>query len=265
MKLSTKKELLKEADIVLSDIKKSIKRKNISENTISNFFSDLIKSIAGSISMWLRTNRQENLYKKIPYLVGIDLINNRNIKIDKVQLDKLEKLVREIINEIKSSPELKAAIKELEKADEEWRIQRGAYQTFKKHPELQKMSKGHAQIWKTLPDKERSAKKKYYTILNDKISKIVFKILTGTGHKTFQERILTSLQSGIQGLSKEELGLVKNNYFKIVSDRVSNYVDKYEVAHQLTSSEVYDYYSSGDGEGSAISRKTPYGWSKIYK
>lgn len=242
MRLSSRKQLLKESDELLIEIKNKIRNKSIiSEGVILDFFKNLVKSISASFATWLRTNRAYKLYVKMPYLLGVDLVNNNNLKIDQYKLRSLDKLINQIINDVRTSSKLKSAMEELERADLEWAKNRSIYAPQEMRDEI-------------------AAKNAYYSLLNNKIAEIVEDILKGPKYSSFQERVSQLLKSGLSGISDEEMQSVKRKYFDVLNKRAADYIDKWEVYHELTGKELADYskLTSGDFE----SRTKPFGWKR---
>lgn len=230
MKLSSRKKLLSESEDILRSIRKEIQSSYSKKTKINeSFFDDFINSILSMITNQYRKKRQSYYYKQIPYLIGVDLISNQNLKIDKKYLDNLEKMTRKIMKDIMSSPHLNEAIKDLEnqsKKISDYRLILRApylYSDKKNEKFLQKMKKSYN---KAIED--------YNTILFKRIKNIIEDILKRDEYKDFSEMVMSNITLGISGLSKKEISLVQNNYLKVVTNRAANYIDKNKVKHALT-------------------------------
>lgn len=238
MKMSSRKKLLEEADKILSNIQKEIYYLKLEEqSTIKNFMGNLITSIFANISKWARTKTQSRLISKMPYLMGIDLINNKNLKINKESLEKLESIINDIINEVKNSPEIKKIVEELELADVELSKARNIKQWIQepeKKPKTVDDQKKQKEELKNANINYKNAVDVYVSTVRKKVIPLIQKILTGNKYKNFEEMIISSIENGIEGITKKDIEQIKNNYIKELQKRVSDYVDSHEVTHELT-------------------------------
>jgi hypothetical protein len=230
MNYSSKKQLVQETNEVLLQIRKELYNSSLDKKIISeSFFKNLVDSITSIIIDKYLKKRQSYYYKKIPYLVGLDLVNNKNLKINKKYLDKLEVLILEIIQDINSSPILSSAIQELESQ----KMIVDSIQSILNHTSI--YSKKEYNKMKKMHD---DAVNKYNKILKEKITKIIESILTIKRYSNFEQVITYNLSKGIQGISPQELNNVRNNYINVVAKRASEYINKNKIKPYLTPYEI---------------------------
>lgn len=230
MNYSSKKQLVQETNEVLLQIRKELYNSSLDKKIISeSFFKNLVDSITSIIIDKYLKKRQSYYYKKIPYLVGLDLVNNKNLKINKKYLDKLEVLILEIIQDINSSPILSSAIQELESQ----KMIVDSIQSILNHTSI--YSKKEYNKMKKMHD---DAVNKYNKILKEKITKIIESILTIKRYSNFEQVITYNLSKGIQGISPQELNNVRNNYTNVVAKRASEYINKNKIKPYLTPYEI---------------------------
>jgi hypothetical protein len=233
MKLSSRKKLLIEAEFVLSKIREEVYSKNLNKKMISeSFFKDLVKSLTSIIIDKYLKKRQSYYYKKIPYLVGMDLVNNKNLTIDKKYLNKLEILITKILDDIDSSPILHDAIKELEKQT----VKIGLARLRLNNPTLYSKKRFGTEYNKIKKIYDDSVNE-YNMILSNKVKKIIESILTLKKYKNFEQTVTSNLVQGLKGISKDDLDTIRKNYINVIAKRASEYVDKNKVDYYLNPSE----------------------------
>lgn len=238
MKLSSRNELLKESEKVLENIRFKIQKSSIDEGfEIGNLFKNLATSILDIMTKKYKKIRQSYYQNKLPYLIGIDLINRDEIKISPSSLKKLERILFDIIKDINSSPLLKLAIKELDKADTDVYLARSEMQNIRFYKSYKKQY-SQKELDKMYKTSEKNYKEKmgiYEELLKEKVNQIIKDILRNKKYRNFEEMVLKTLSSGISGLSNKELEQIKNNYLKVVANRVSEYINTEKIYHGQTS------------------------------
>ena len=240
MKLSSRKKLLKESERVLMDIRKNVRKEKISEGVISDFLSNLVLSIVAGITKAVKTGNQSWMYYKMPYIMGLDLVNNKNIKIDRRILKELDKIINNIIKDVKTSPFLKNLLKELREYDSEVAWYRAILQNYNEmRTDGYKFSEKELKNWEEAYKKHKEAKKIFNDALINKSSRLIKNIIIQSNrYKNFDEMILNTLKSGIQGISQSEIDEIKEKYLENLAKRVSNYIHSYEYKQMKTSREV---------------------------
>jgi hypothetical protein len=237
MKLSSRKKLLDESDIVLTNIRKKIEEQTICEEYGDDiFFNQIIKSIISSISVWFKNKRQGYFYKKIPYLIGIDLINKNNLKINDIYIKNLESLIESIIKDVISSNKLKTAIRLLTKIDSEIVELEDYLKKIKlriKDPKYFQPYNLKIEDKKSVELEINSLKANYNRILTNTVSDILMDIFKTEKYKNFEEFINDNLTKGISGISKEDFKKIKNNYISTLKKRVADYVNNHEITHRI--------------------------------
>jgi hypothetical protein len=241
MRLSSRKQLLKESEKVLKDIRLEIQKSSIDENfEIGDLFKNLVTSIIDIVSKKYKKIRQSYYQNKLPYLIGIDLINRGEIKISQNSLKKLENILSDLIKDINSSSLLQTSISQLEKADKKVYESRYKMQIIKFYkPYKKKYSpKELEDLYKSARSEYEIRLKVYNNLLENKVKQIIEDILRDKKYKNFEEMILKSLKSGIRGVTEQEMNQIKNNYLKVVSNRVSEYINNEKIRHSVTSWET---------------------------
>jgi hypothetical protein len=226
MKLSSRKQLLHESDLVLNKIRKEIYSNKINEdNYISSFFTDLVKSITSSISIWITKKRKEKINKTMPYLMGLDLVNRNNLNLNVQHLNNLEKIINEIIEDIGNSTELKSALIDIQKL--EYDVTEARRQLWIAKNITPRIYRKENIDKRTVDYKE--AIENYDNLVKQKVEVIIKDILKTDKYKNFQERVIGELESGLNGLKDSEILEIKNKYLKTISQRAINWINKYKV------------------------------------
>jgi hypothetical protein len=238
MKLSSRKQLLKESEDVLQQIRFEIKKSSLEEGfEMGDLFKNLVSSILDVLYKKYRKFRQSYYQNKLPYLIGIDLINRDDIEISTQSLKKLENLLFDILKDINTSPLLKSSLNKLVSAGVDARIARQKIQDYQFDRKIKKKysNKELQQLIIAAKENHKNKLKIYDELLENKVKLIIKDILRDKKYKNFEEMVLKSITSGISGLKPGELDQIKNNYFKTVNDRVVDYINNEKVYHGKTS------------------------------
>jgi hypothetical protein len=221
MKLSSRKELLKESDIILREIRKNIYKEKLNEGIVKDFFKKIIDAISISISKWIVDKQQKRAYKKrgelwieMPYLLGIDLIKKSELDIDYTHLKRLEKMMKDFYFDIKNSNDLKKSIEDITKVGRSiigWEPQPGDVSTY------------------NIIDK----RKDYHDYILGVIRPIVQKTLKYKKYKNFEKMVMDEIQKGVKGLTPEQYRDIQERYFIVLYDRVAQYVRKYDIQFRV--------------------------------
>lgn len=239
MKFSNRKELLRQSDEVLREIRSDIQKNKLNEELLSN----IVNSIVWNVSKWIKTGRQAWLQYKMPYIMGLDLINNKNLKVNRKVLKILDTYIKNIIRDVRNSPELKKIAEEIKTAEREainWlnilNISREKSSTIGA-----KSTKSQLELYKRAPIEYEKALKKYRMLLLKKVTAVVENIIRkNSQYKNFDKIVLSVLKSGIQGITDEELKQIKDNYIKTISQRAADTVDQYDIEHTLTTNQYFE-------------------------
>jgi hypothetical protein len=237
MKLSSREQLLKESEYVLKQIRSEIKKSSLDEGfEMGDLFKKLVSSVLDLVSKKYKKIRQTYYRNKLPYLIGIDLINREDIKISTRSLKKLENLLSNIIKDINTSPILKSSVNKLMSTSLDVTIARQKMQDYQFNKKMKKRysEKELENLIITSKENYENKLKIYNDLLENRVTFIIMDILRDKKYKNFEEMILKSLKSGISGLNKEELKQVKNNYLSVVNDRVTDYINNEKISHDKT-------------------------------
>jgi hypothetical protein len=222
MKLSSRKELLKESDIILREIRKNIYKEKLNEGIVKDFFKKIIDAISISISKWIVDKQQKRAYKKrgelwleMPYLLGIDLINKSELDIDYSHLKKLEKMMKDFYLDIKNSNDLKNSIENMTKVGKSilsWEPQPGELST------------------RSFTDQKRD----YHNYVLSIIRPIIQKTLKYQKYKSFEKLVMDEIQKGVKGLTPEQYKDIQERYFIVLYDRVAEYIKQYDLIFRVS-------------------------------
>lgn len=240
MKLSSRKQLLIESENTLYEIRKVIKQKKLEENVITDMLSNIVNAIVNGITKMVRTGKQSLLYSEIPYLVGLDLINNSNIKVDKKILKQLDSIIKQLIKDVRESAELKKVISDLRVADYDvvhWRMMyQNSIRITKK--EWEKMTKSSQKRYDSSREKLERAEKHFQNVLLKGVSNVVEKLISSDyRYKGFDDMIIKKLKDGVKGIKHEELQQIRDRFFNVLADRVAKEVESFDYDKLLTASE----------------------------
>lgn len=243
MKLSSRKKLLKESDEILSQIKTNIRTRKLNEVHISDILTNIAASIIGNMVKAVKTGRQSWLYYKMPYIMGLDLVNNANIKVDRSILVALDNIIKDIINDIKNSAELKTIMSDLRNADNDITLYRGIIQNYSiLRNKGFLLNKNQLKDWEESHEKYKKAKENFNNILLEKASGLIKYVITRySKYKNFDQIVLDKLQSGISGVSSKEINQIRDKYFKTLAQRVADYIKSYEYKKLMTGEEDRRY------------------------
>lgn len=245
MKLSSRKKLLEESDIILLKIREKIKEERLDESNVSNLLSNLVNAIVGGIEKMVRTGKQSWIQYRMPYLVGLDLINNSNIKVDQSILKKLDSIINDIIQDVRKSPELKSAMSDVRSASADAYGKRFLYQQYSSgRVNLDKIkSKKIRSAYENSLENYEKAEQKFQDLLLKRVTELIRKIiLQNNKYRNFDEMVLDKLKSGIRGITPGELKQIQQKYFDTLTKRVTREVELYDFKRGLTPYEREERY-----------------------